>query len=213
VIDALDVHELDPIEVRDQSSWSCHHGVARWAGECPDVRDGHWKRPLRQAFDRFAAALDALSESRIASMGLDLWALRDRWVEVASGYAEPDAWLEERLGHAPGAGSIAGDQRAELLRLLAAQASRLQMFASDGWFWGDPRRIETAQAMRYAAHAARLADGVLGTNLELALVDDLAAVRAPDVPEDPVAELAHLRTGDQIYVAALSSIGQPPPKR
>jgi predicted glycosyl hydrolase (DUF1957 family) len=97
VMDAVDVRSLEPVTIRDQSSWSCHHGVSRWTADCPDVRDGHWKGPLRQAFDRFASALDALSEARFHELALDLWALRDAWVDVASGFAEPDEWLDRHL--------------------------------------------------------------------------------------------------------------------
>lgn len=222
VMDRLDVGALELAALRDGTSWSCHHGVARWAGECPDVVDGRWKRPLRQAFDRLAAALDAVLEAHLRELGLDLWALRDAYVEVASGFVEPAEWLEGRLAaDGPGSLDVVGGTaaahsldaagRRQVLTLMRAVASRLQMFASDGWFWGDPRRIETAGVLRLAAHAARTVDAVLGTELERSLVEDLAAVRAPDIPDGSIPELSHLRTGGQIYAAALTAIAQPPP--
>ena len=85
---------------------------------------------------------------------------------MASGFAEPDAWLDAWIARSGGREGHLITDRAQVLQLLRAQASRLQMFASDAWFWGDPRRIETAQTLRCAAHAARLADGELGTDLE-----------------------------------------------
>jgi Domain of unknown function (DUF3536)/Glycosyl hydrolase family 57 len=207
VVDALDPQALETAEVREQTSWSCHHGVARWAGECPDVRDGRWKRPLRGALDRFAAGLDAHMEARFEELSLDLWTLRDRWVDVASGFEIAENWLEREVRPE----HLSDADRRSVLRLLAAQASRLQMFASDAWFWGDPRRIETAQALRFAGHAARLMDAELDLHLERTLIEDLRAVRAPDTLDGAADEFAHLRTGDQIYAAALTSIGQPAP--
>jgi hypothetical protein len=217
VMDGLDIRTLETVPLRDGTSWSCHHGVARWAGECPDVADGRWKRPLRQAFDRLAAAVDAVVEARLRGLGLDYWQLRDAYVDVASGFTKPEAWLSGRLAGGGGtevaaAVSLDAEARRQVLALMRAVRSRLQMFASDGWFWGDPRRIETAQVLRSAAHAARIVDAELGTQLERALVDDLAAVRAPDVPDGAIPDLAHLTTGSQIYAAALSLIGQPAPR-
>ena len=45
---------LPLVGLRGRTSWSCHHGVARWMTDCPCVRDGSWKSPLRAAFDRLA---------------------------------------------------------------------------------------------------------------------------------------------------------------
>ncbi|MEA2623374.1 MAG: hypothetical protein QOH61_2284 [Chloroflexota bacterium] len=217
LMDGVDPAGLEPVPLRDGSSWSCHHGIARWSGECGCVPDGRWKRPLRAAFDRLAGGFDAAVEARLAGLGLDFWALRDRYVDVAAGFAEPAGWLDgvlaereagqlSRSGHP----SLAGSDRDGVLTLMRATASRLQMYASDGWFWGDPRRVETAQVLRHAALAARLADATLGTALERRLVEDLAAVRAPDIADGALPELAELRTGDELYAAALRAVGQPP---
>ena len=75
------------------------------------------------------------------------------------------------------------------------------MFASDAWFWDDPARIETAQAMRLAAHAARLIDGLSGSRLEATFVADLAALRSPTTRLD----------GVELYALALRAVDQPPP--
>jgi hypothetical protein len=57
-----------------------------------------------------------------------------------------------------------------------AQRWRLAMFASCGWFWEAPARIETAGALRAAVFVARHVDGMAGTTLEHRLVEDLALV-------------------------------------
>ena len=206
--DSLGLEGLPPISIRDQTSWSCNHGVARWAGDCPCVPDGRWKQPLRQAFDRLASAIDVLTEMRLRPLGLDAWALRDRYVDVVSEFAEPEAWAEIELRRAGGTdrasrtrGAAGAERRAEVLTVMRAQASRLSMFASDGWFWDDPRRIETAQVLRFAAHAARLTDGLCGSTLERQLVEDLRPMRAPGRGPD----------GARLYADALRVVGQEPP--
>jgi hypothetical protein len=191
---AEDPADLPVMAIRDQTSWSCHHGILRWSGACADARDGRWKQPLRAAFDRLAAGVDAVSEGQAGAIGVDLWAARDAWVDVASEYATASEVLARIL---PGADPASSER---LLTLLRAQRSRLAMFASDAWFWEDPAGVETAQALRLAAHAARAVDGLAGTRLEAGLVADLGAVRSP----------ADGRDGIALYAAALGAAGQAP---
>ena len=60
--------------------------------------------------------------------------------------------------------------------LMAAQRWRLAMYASCGWFWETPDRVETGLVIRRATHAATLIDGVAGTDLGIALASDLEDV-------------------------------------
>jgi len=198
---------LPVMAIRDQTSWSCHHGVLRWSGECPDAADGRWKRPLRVALERLAAAIDVVAEREAAGLGIDLWAARDAWADVASGYLDEDAGIAtiQRAaveGRPAVAGRTAGDAAGDRLAvLLRAQGSRLAMFASDAWFWDDPSRIETAQALRLAAHAARLVDALVGTRVEETFTSDLRALRSPATRLD----------GAELYALALRAVDQPLP--
>ena len=85
---------------------------------------------------------------------------------------------------------------------MEAQRWRLGMFASCGWFWDDPVRIETHQVLRAAARAVRLVDGLSGSGLEQRLVQDLATFHSPSTGMD----------GAAIYRKALIEVGQPPPR-
>lgn len=186
------------IRIRDRTSWSCHHGVLRWSGECPDATDGRWKAPLRAALERLAGGIDTATETLARELpgDLDVWAARDRYVDVVIGAQEGDAFAAAMLG----ARSSAEDRR-RLLMALEAQRWRLGMFASCGWFWEEPFRPETRQVLRSAARAARLVDGLTGSSLERRLVADLATFVSPGLGMD----------GATIYRHALSEVGQPPP--
>jgi hypothetical protein len=195
-LESQDPASLPAITIRPRTSWSCHHGIARWSGECPCALDGRWKAPLRSGLDRLAGGVDALLARRVAALGLDMWAARDRYVAVASEFADPEAWARGELE----GGGVAADADAArtLLACMAAARSRLAMFASDGWYWELPTRPETRQVLRSAAHAARLTDAACGSSLEAELVADLASVRAlVDGPD-----------GAALYDAALASVGQ-----
>jgi hypothetical protein len=200
---------LTAAAVRERTTWSCHHGVARWSAECPDAADGRWKQPLRAAFDRLAAAIDAVSEREARSLGVDLWDARDRWVDAVSEYVEEDAAVERLLADAVNGAPARASQAARdasardsVKTLLRAQQSRLAMYASDAWFWEDPSRSETLQSLRFAGHAVRLVDAAADTSLERAFVDDLRALRSPRTGAD----------GAALYGLALEVVGQPPPR-
>jgi hypothetical protein len=172
--------------------------VLRWSGECPDAADGRWKAPLRAALERLAGGIDTVTEGLARELpgALDVWAARDRYVDVVIGAQDGDSFAAAALG----ARSSADDRR-RLLTALEAQRWRLGMFASCGWFWEEPFRPETRQVLRSAARAARLVDDLAGTGLERRLVADLATFVSPGFGMD----------GATIYRQALSEVGQPPP--
>ena len=96
-------------------------------------------------------------------------------------------------------GAASQADAATFLALMEAQRWRLAMFASDGWFWDDPVRPETAAILRAAAYAARLADPLAAVGLEERLVADLELLMSP----------GHHIDGAEIYRRALAEVGQP----
>jgi hypothetical protein len=183
--------------IAERTSWSCHHGVARWSGECPDAADGRWKAPLRAALERLAGAIDVVTAAAVAGLpgDVDPDAARDAYIDVVAGAVPAADFAADRW---PAADDAA---RAHVLELLEAQRWRLAMFASDGWFWDDPIRPETRQVLRAAARAVRIVDGAAGTRLERRLVEDLAVFSSPSRGLD----------GAGIYRIALADVDQAPP--
>jgi hypothetical protein len=169
---------LAEAQLRDGTSWSCHHGIARWGSICECVPDGAWKGPLRAALDRLAGGIDAATEH--LARGLpgrpDPWAARDASVDLVLG-------LETSANFATGwlAPTASAADRLTFAAVMEAQRWRLAMFASCGWFWDEPARIETAGTLRAAVRAARLIDGLAATDLERRLVDDLHLVAADGI--------------------------------
>jgi hypothetical protein len=195
VAEALDRADLPRIRIADRTSWSCHHGINRWSGECADAADGRWKAPLRAALERLAGAVDAVTEQAFAELAPadDPWTARDAYVDVVAAATTAEAFAAARWPEATEAACR------RLLDLLAAQRWRLAMFASDGWYWDDPIRAETRQVMRAAARAARLVDELAASSLERRLVADLGLLSSPSRGLD----------GAEIYRIALRDVGQP----
>ena len=179
----------------ERTSWSCHHGVARWSAECPDAPDGRWKGPLRAAFERLAGAVDTVFWEHLTRVGdIDPMEARNDYVDVVIGRQPAATFASERWPTA------SDEDRRRVLDLLEAERWRLAMFASDGWYWDDPIRPETRQVVRAAARAARLVDAVAGTDLERRHVADLAQLTSPSRGLD----------GAAIYRIALEDVGQRP---
>ncbi|HET7168950.1 MAG TPA: DUF3536 domain-containing protein [Candidatus Limnocylindrales bacterium] len=180
--------------LQERTSWSCHHGVTRWAASCGCVPDGDWKVPLRIALERLAGGIDALTERLFRELpgAPDPWQTRDDYVDVVIGSRTDVEFAAERLD------ARAGDEDATTFTaVLHAQRWRLAMFASCAWFWEQPDRPETYGALRSATRAARLIDRVAGSALEARLDADLATIRGPG-----------RRDGGSLLDAALAIVGE-----
>jgi alpha-amylase/alpha-mannosidase (GH57 family) len=173
------------VEVRDNSSWSCGHGVERWRADCGcgiDARQHRrWRAPLRSALDWLRDEIDALFESRAGGWLKDPWQARDEYVDVILDRtpARLEGWARR---HARMPLDEAG--RLEVARLLEMQRHRLLMYTSCGWFFDDLAGLEPVQNLKYAALALRYFRQLGGGALESEFVRRLSAApgdeRFPD---------------------------------
>ena len=186
-------HGLASGVLQEATSWSCPHGIARWTSACGCVSDGSWKGPLRATLDRLAGGVDAATDHLVRALPgqPDPWPLRDAWIDVVLGQQTAAAFAQDRLGWAK------PDDVAVLDAVMEAQRWRLAMFASCAWFWDRADRIETAGALRAATRAARLIDGLAGTDLERRLIDDLRLIEWDGVD------------GSTLLRVALHAVGAP----
>lgn len=171
------------VECADATSWSCAHGVRRWAGGCDCGTGGAgwdygWRGPLRRALNDLRDDLARRFEREAGRLLVDPWAARDDYAELRLGReAVSEAWWRRHLR--PGADDAA---RGEARRWLDMQAAALRMFTSCGWFFDDPAGLETRQVLRYAGRALDLA-GLVDRGGEpdpeaAPLFEALAAVRS-----------------------------------
>ncbi|MFN3286683.1 MAG: DUF3536 domain-containing protein, partial [bacterium] len=74
------------VEIREGTSWSCPHGLARWTSDCGcRTREGthqRWRAPLREAVGWLAERLDRLYEEHGGRVLRDPWAARDDAVDL-----------------------------------------------------------------------------------------------------------------------------------
>ena len=169
------------VEIREESSWSCSHGVERWRADCGCSTGGEegwtqaWRAPLRDALDWLNDRLAASFERRAGRLLTDPWEARDGYIDVvldespASRSAYLDRFASRPLG--------AADEKA-VFTLLESQRHALLMFASCAWFFSDLSGIETVQTMRHACRALQLNGMAGGDDLEKDFLARLAAARS-----------------------------------
>lgn len=148
------------IQVRNNTSWSCHHGVARWKETCGCTPYGEWKSSLRAALDQIAAALDEDYVKAAGSVVPDPWELRHRYIEVLLGRISLEGLVTELSGRQVGA-----EKLQPFGLLLRSQFERQRMFMSCGWFFEDFDRIEPRNNLTYAAQAIWLNRQATGHDL------------------------------------------------
>jgi hypothetical protein len=173
------------VKIREATSWSCHHGVVRWMGQCGCTPgDGAWKAQMRYAFERIAGELDRLFLDVVTPLIPDPWELRNRYIHVILGQLTAHELIESMAGKA-----LTSDQLRRIHLLLEAQRERQRMFTSCGWFFEDFDRIEPKNNVAYAAQAVRL--------VRLATGVDLSEVVSPDLHR-VVSERTHLHA-DRVF--------------
>ncbi len=163
-------HEVQIIE---DSSWSCFHGVERWRAGCGCNSGRHpgwnqeWRAPLRGAMDWLRNSLSEIFEEHAKGLLRDPWAARDAFIgPIADRSQESVArFLKEQA-----AKELSPQEQSKVMTLLEMERHALLMFTSCGWFFDDLSGIETLQIMQYAARAIQLARQASGAALEEAYV-------------------------------------------
>lgn len=165
--------ELHPpqweVEIVENTSWSCEHGVERWRNNCGCSSGGHpgwhqaWRAPLRQALDWLRDSLAPAFEETMTALGFDPWETRNDYIRVILD-REPstvDAFLAERIHRA-----LTSEKKIFTIKLLELQRHAMLMYTSCGWFFDDISGLETVQVIQFAGRALQLFKEVIGDGLE-----------------------------------------------
>ena len=111
------------VEIHEETSWSCAHGIERWRADCGCRGGGdwhqRWRAPLREALDWLRDADRPTLEARGSALFTDPWAARDDYVEVLLD-RRPERSTRSSRAHAAASSTPAA--RVEALRLLELAA-------------------------------------------------------------------------------------------
>jgi alpha-amylase/alpha-mannosidase (GH57 family) len=173
------------VEIIEDTSWSCAHGVDRWRANCGCNTGGKpawtqaWRQPLRESLDWLAEELAPRYEAAAGEMLEDPWAARDDYIDVILD-REPeviDGFLERHASR-----TLDGAEQLRLTKLLEMQRQAMLMYTSCGWFFDELSGIETVQVLQYAGRAIQLAEELVGGNVEEGFVQRLGAAES-NIPD------------------------------
>ena len=183
-------HEVQIIE---NSSWSCPHGVERWRSNCGCCSGGkpgwsqEWRGPLRDALDWLRDTLARSYAARASEFLRDPWEARNAYISVVLDRSPEilDRFIREQARR-----PLEERERVKVLEMLELQRHCMLMYTSCGWFFDEISGIETVQVIQYAARAIQLAGQALGRSIEEPFLERLAQAKS-NVPEH--------RDGRRIY--------------
>ncbi len=201
-------HPEHEVEIVENSSWSCVHGVERWRSNCgcnTGANPGwtqQWRAPLRQAMDWLRDELITFYEDKTSGLLKDSWKAREDYIAVVLDRSQQniESFLSDYSSR-----KLSEEEKVQTLKLLELQHNAMLMYTSCGWFFDEISRIEPIQIMQYAARAMQMAKEVGKVDLEPDYVNILKGALS-NVPD--------MKNGARIYeqfvkpaVAGLLQVG------
>ena len=180
------------VQIAENTSWSCHHGVERWRSNCGcnSGREGwnqEWRAPLREALDYLHHRATELYETHAPDLMHDPWGARNDYIDVVLDRSEENLWVffEKHSRR-----QLQPEEIVAALKLLEMQRHAMLMYTSCGWFFDEISGIEAVQVLQYAARVVQLAQEAAGEDLEAEFLKRLAQARS---------NIAELGDGARIY--------------
>ena len=181
------------VEIFENTSWSCVHGVERWKSNCGCNSGGHgdwnqeWRAPLRSALDWLRDMLAETFEKDGKPLLREPWAARNDYIGVVLNRADENvtAFFQKHATH-----DLDPSERVRALKLLELQRHAMLMYTSCGWFFDELSGLETVQVLHYAGRAIQLAREATGQDLEEPFCERLRDAKS-NIPEH--------ENGEKIY--------------
>jgi alpha-amylase/alpha-mannosidase (GH57 family) len=154
------------VQIHENSSWSCVHGVERWRNDCGCNSGGkpnwnqQWRKPLREALDWLRDKLNEIYEREASQVLKDPWEARNEYINVIL-KRNDDTVRKFLKDHC-----LKDVEQNRVLRLMEMQRNAMLMYTSCGWFFDEISGIETTQILQYACRAIQLISQTVGTDLE-----------------------------------------------
>ena len=207
------------IEIIENTSWSCTHGIERWRDDCGCCTTGSIvQMTTSNPFVHYPAKNEPITAKSCPLVSRQKWRLPLReamdWLRqtlvslfydrmslfVTDPWQARDDYIDIILNRSPqnieiyfskhAIRTLSDKEKVEVLKLLEIQRNGMLMYTSCGWFFDDISGIESVQVLRYACRAMQLVREVAGIDPEPEFI--LILKKAPsNVPE--------YKDGAQVY--------------
>ncbi|MDH4127380.1 MAG: DUF3536 domain-containing protein [Spirochaetota bacterium] len=180
------------VEIHENSSWSCFHGVERWRSDCgcrinntPNWNQA-WRKELRNSLNWLKEQFNNIYEREISHFLIDPWKARDDYIHIILNRSteQINQFFQSHQNK-----SLNHDDRVNCLKLLELQHQGMLMFTSCGWFFDDISGIETVQILKHASRGIQFASQ-FAYNLEDDFVNRLVHAKS---------NILELNNGKEIY--------------
>jgi alpha-amylase/alpha-mannosidase (GH57 family) len=164
------------VEIVENSSWSCVHGVGRWKEDCGCSTGSHpdwnqaWRAPLRNGLDHIRDRLEPVFLKSLQGLVADPWKARNDYISVI---LDRNTDVQKAFLNSHCHRDLSPEEKIQVFKAFEMQRMAMLMFTSCGWFFDDISGIETLQILRYAAHAIQYARQISGVDLEPDLLEYL----------------------------------------
>ncbi len=173
------------VEIVERTSWSCAHGIERWASDCGCSTGGEagwtqkWRGPLRAALDWLRDTVAPLYEKAASELLHDPWQARDDYVQLVLDRSDSTV---EQFFEKHAVKSLNEHQIVHALELLELQRYAMLMYTSCGWFFNELSGIETVQIIQYAGRVVQLAEKRFRRSIRRGFLERLAKAKS-NIPE------------------------------
>jgi alpha-amylase/alpha-mannosidase (GH57 family) len=169
------------VEIVENSSWSCVHGIERWRSNCGCNSGGHagwnqeWRGPLRAALDWLRDRVNPMFEEKAAPLLKNPWDARDEYIQVILNRSDAniDAFFSKHATH-----PLSPEEQVAALKLLEMQRHTMLMYTSCGWFFDELSGLETVQVIHYAGRVVELAKTFVGAEIEPQFLEQLRSAKS-----------------------------------
>jgi len=181
------------VEIFENTSWSCVHGIERWKSDCgchsgehPEWRQA-WRGPLRVALDWLRDTLAPLYEEKGGSFLNDPWQSRNDYIQVILDRS-PENVQKFLDGHI--SRSLNETEKTTVLNLLELQRFAMLMYTSCGWFFDDISGLEAVQVIRFAGRTIQISKDAFG---------DIVETRFLELLKEAESNISEHENGFRIY--------------
>ncbi len=171
---------LYEVEILENTSWSCVHGIKRWKENCGCNSGGRhgwnqkWRGPLRDALDWLRDETSKTYQSMGKEYFKDIYHARNNYINVILDRNGKNIFdFLQEFGT-----DLALEKRSIAIKLLEAQRFAMLMYTSCGWFFDELSGIETTQIMQYALRLIEINREIGGGDLEAEFVEKLSHAKS-----------------------------------